>query len=142
MAGIRVQSAIKKIEVNDNGEYISLNLGDSSFPERFFAMIDNIQKRAGDLQAQAAEIAEKCGSESEAAVKAAASLYREFNQDITNEVDAMFGPETCRKVFGDIVPSFEMFDDFFNQLVPYIQEYGRERAARLSKYSAARTGNV
>ena len=47
MAGIRVQSAVKKIEVNDNGEYISLNLGDSSFPERFFAMVDNIQKRAG-----------------------------------------------------------------------------------------------
>lgn len=142
MAGIRVQSAVKKIEVNDNGEYISLNLGDSSFPERFFAMVDNIQKRAGDLQAQAAEIAEKCGSESEAAVKAAASLYREFHQDIANEVDAMFGPKTCRKVFGDIVPSFEMFEDFFNQLVPYIQEYGRERAAKLSKYSAARTGNV
>ncbi len=142
MAGIRVSTAVKRIEVNDNGEYIVLNFSDSSLPERFFSMLDNIQKRSEDVKAQSVEISEKCGSESDAAVRAAASLYREFHQDIANEVDALFGPDTCRKVFGDIVPGFELFDDFFTQLVPYFEEYGKERAARMSKYSASRTGNV
>ena len=58
------------------------------------------------------------------------------------EVDALFGPDTCRKVFGDIVPGIELFDDFFTQLMPYFEEYGKERAAKLNKYNAARTGNV
>lgn len=142
MSGIRVSTAVKRIEVNDNGEYIVLNFSDSSLPERFFTMLDNIQKRSGDVQAQAAEISEKCGSESEAAVRAAASLYRDFHQDIANEVDTLFGPKTCRKVFGDIVPDFELFNDFFTQLVPYFEEYGRDRVVRMSKYSANRTGNV
>ena len=138
MAGIRVSTSVKKIEVNDQGEFITLNFSDNSFPDRFFAMLDSIQKRAEDVQAQESEIREKGGGDA----RAAAALYRQFHEDIMGDVDALFGPDTCRKVFGDIVPGIELFDDFFTQLLPYFEEYGRERAEKLSKYSAARTGNV
>lgn len=138
MAGIRVSTSVKKIEVNDQGEFITLNFSDNSFPDRFFAMLDSIQKRAEDVQAQESEIREKGGGDA----RAAAALYRQFHEDIMGDVDALFGPDTCRKVFGDIVPGIELFDDFFTQLIPYFEEYGRERAEKLSKYSAARTGNV
>ena len=138
MAGIRVSTSVKKIEVNDQGEIITLNFSDNSFPDRFFAMLDSIQKRAEDVQAQESEIREKGGGDA----RAAAALYRQFHEDIMGDVDALFGPDTCRKVFGDIVPGIELFDDFFTQLIPYFEEYGRERAEKLSKYSAGRTGNV
>ena len=36
MAGIRVSASIKKIEVNDQGDCITLNFSDNSFPDRFF----------------------------------------------------------------------------------------------------------
>ena len=140
MAGIRVNTAVRKIEVNDNGDFITLNFSDNSFPDRFFVMLDHIQQRAADVQAQEAEIQEKFGNNGSA--QAAAALYRHFHEDIMAEVDALFGPETCRKVFGDIVPGIELFDDFFTQLTPYFEEYGKDRAAKLSKYSADRTGNV
>ncbi len=39
MDSIRVDSGIKKIEVNDAGEYIEIPTGDASFFERFAAAL-------------------------------------------------------------------------------------------------------
>lgn len=142
MAGIRVSTSVKKIEVNDNGDYITLNFSDNSLPDRFYTMLENIQRRGDDVQGQANEIEEKYSSDKTALAKNQATLYRQFHEDIMAEVDALFGPDTCHKVFGDIVPGIELFDDFFTQLMPFFEEYGKERAAKLSKYSADRTGNV
>ncbi len=142
MAGIRVNTGAKKIEVNDNGDYIVLNFADSSFVDRFFAMYDRIKQKADDAVPRAEEIDTKYQHGSEEYARAAAALYRALHEDIMCEVDGFFGPGTCKKVFGDIVPGIELYDDFFQQLMPYFEEYGKERAQRMSKYSAARTGNV
>ncbi len=142
MAGIRVNTGDKKIDVNDNGDYIVLNLSDSSFPDRFFSMVDRVQAHAAAAEARAKELEGRLEPGSEEMLRAAASLYRELHEGVMAEVDALFGTDTCRKVFGDIVPGIELFDDFFTQLMPYFEQFGRERAKRLSKYSAARTGNV
>ena len=61
MAGIRVSTSVKKIEVNDQGEFITLNFSDNSFPDRFFAMLDSIQQRAEDVQVWENEMQEKIG---------------------------------------------------------------------------------
>ena len=142
MAGIRVSTSVKRIEVNDNGDYIELNFSDNSFPDRFYAMLESIQGRADDVQAKAAELEEKYGKDKDVLARNQAGLYRKFHEEIMGDVDALFGPETCKKVFGDIVPGIELFDDFFTQLTPFFEEYGKERAAKLNKYSAGRTSNV
>ena len=54
MAGIRVSTSVKKIEVNDNGDFIELNFSDNSLPDRFYTMLDNIQRRGDDVEGQAA----------------------------------------------------------------------------------------
>ncbi|AWY06827.1 MAG: tail assembly chaperone protein [Caudoviricetes sp.] len=142
MAGIRVNTGAKRIEVNDNGDCIVLNFADSSFVDRFFAMYDRIRRRADEAVPQAEEIDAQHQAGSEDHIRAAAALYRKLHEDIAEDIDGFFGPDTCKKVFGDIVPSIELYDDFFQQLMPYFKEFGEERAKRLSKYSAARTGNV
>lgn len=142
MAGIRVNTGAKKIEVNDNGDYIVLNFSDSSFVDRFFAMYDRIKNRADEAVPQAEEIDAKYQASSEEHTRAAAALYRKLHEDIMEDVDGFFGPGTCKKVFGDIVPGIELYDEFFRQLMPYFKEFGQERAQRMSKYNAARTGNV
>ncbi len=142
MSGIRVNSGAKRIEVNDNGDYIVLDLSDSSFPDRFFSMVDRVQAHAAAAEARAKELEGRLEPGSEEMLRAAASLYRDLHEGVMAEVDALFGADTCRKVFGDIVPGIELFDDFFTQLMPYFEQFGKERAKRLSKYSAARTGNV
>ena len=44
---IRIDTGAKRIEVNDDGEYITLNFADQSLPTRFFAMLMSSSKGAG-----------------------------------------------------------------------------------------------
>lgn len=142
MAGIRVATGAKRIEVNDNGDYIVLDFSDNSFPDRFFSMVDRVQARADEAGPEAEQIDAQHEKGSEGHARAAAALWRRVHESIMAEVDGFFGAGTCRKVFGDIVPGIELYDDFFHQLMPYFEQAGKERAQRMSKYSAARTGNV
>lgn len=142
MAGIRVATGAKRIEVNDDGDYITLDFSDNSFPDRFFAMVDRVQERANEAVPEAEKIEAQHEKGSEGYMRATAALWRKVHEDIMTEVDDFFGPGTCRKVFGNIVPGVELYNDFFNQLKPYVENAVRERAQRMSKYSAARTGNV
>lgn len=142
MAGIRVNTGAKKIEVNDNGDFITLNFGDHEFPSKFFAMLDKVQEMAKEAKPKEDAIRETYDADSLELHRAILALDCELHRAIAAEVDGLLGPDTCRKVFGDIVPGVELFDDFFTQLMPYFEEAGKERAQRMSKYSAARTGNV
>ncbi|MBS1474010.1 MAG: hypothetical protein HP058_03720 [Massilimaliae sp.] len=142
MSGIRVNTGAKKIEVNDEGEYIILNFGDQDFPNRFYAMLDRVQERVDKAAEEEKEIKNRYESGSDELIRAMSSFSCDLHRYIANEIDALFGAETCRKVFGDIVPGLELFEDFFDQLMPFFKEYGEARAQRLNKYSPERTGNV
>lgn len=142
MGGIRVNTGAKRIEVNDNGDYIVLDFSDNSLPDRFFSMIDRVQKHGDDCAKRLEEISTEQKEGSEGYVRATSALLRKVHEEIMGEVDELFGTGTCKKVFGDIVPGIELYDDFFTQLMPYFEQAGKERAQRMKKYSAARTGNV
>lgn len=143
MAGIRVNTGVKRIEVNDNGDFITLNLSDNAFLDRFFALYNNVQRVAEESAAREAAVREKyAGGDENALLRELFSLYKEASERMMAEVDALFGEDTCRRVFGDITPGFELYLDFFEQLLPYLREFAGEKAQRMSRYSAARTGNV
>ena len=46
MAGIRVNTGVKRIEVNDDGDFITLSLHDNAFLEKFFSLYETLQKMA------------------------------------------------------------------------------------------------
>lgn len=144
MTGIRVNTGVKRIEVNDNGDFITLSLSDNAFIKRFYDLYDNVQKKADGYAKKENEIREKHkGEENQSALlEEALVLYSVAGEDMAAEVDKLFGEGTCKKVFGNISPSFDLFLDFFEQLTPYLQEFSKERSQRLSKYSADRAGNV
>ena len=144
MNGIRVNTGVKRIEVNDDGDYITLNLSDNDFIDRFFSLYKNIQKMAEESSAKEKDIrAQYSGGEDQnGLLQELFGLYKEASASMMLEVDKLFGESACKKVFGDITPSFELYLDFFEQLTPDLQQFAAEKAQRLSKYSAARTGNV
>ncbi len=144
MAGIRVDTGDRQIEVNDQGDYITLRFSDQSFPNRVFAMTERVQAKAQQVKAdeEALREAHKEDTDPFPYMRAEAAMNEEIHRYIMTEVDGVFGEGTCRKVFGDIVPDIALFEDFFNQLTPFFEEYGRQRAEKLKKYSAQRTGNV
>lgn len=144
MAGIRVRTGDLRVEVNDRGECITLPFSDQSFPNRVFAMTERLQTRAEEARAEEAALRAAYPGEADELpyLKETAALNEKLHRALMAEVDGVFGEGTCRKVFGDIVPEIGLFEDFFRQLTPFFEQYGRERAEKLAKYSPARTGDV
>jgi len=127
---IRVNSGTKCIEVNDQGECILLPLGDNSFVCGFYKLVDGFRQ-----QMEAVKLSEED-------ILGGMEQVNSLSAAFKGEVDALFGEDTCRKVFGDITPGIDMFMDFFDQLLPFFEEHSKSRVQRLSKYSAGRTGSV
>ena len=50
MANVIRLNGVKRIEVNDEGEYILLPVGDDQFLRNFYALVDEAQKKAAEIQ--------------------------------------------------------------------------------------------
>lgn len=127
---IRVDSGTKRIEVNDDGDVILLHLGDDSFIRDFYKMADNFRQQAESVKVDENDIV---GNMDQVA---------NLNTSMKEEMDKLFGEGTCKKVFGDITPSVDLFMDFLYQLLPFFEEHTKKRVDRMNKYSAGRTGSV
>lgn len=140
MDKIRIQRNVKRIEVNDNGDVLVLDFDDLNLPYKFYAMI---KKFEADRVKFTKELSEKLkdGSAAENA-DALVEAERELNIYMRDAIDGVFGEGTCRKVYGDILPSVEMHMQFFDALKPYFDEEAKRRQEKMSKYSARRTGDA
>ena len=136
-----MDTGVKKIEVNDQGRhYLPSILRDQSFPARYFAMVDEFEAQQEVFQKEAEaldrEFEEKQLSDYERSRKAAAFNLKVHAFFQGAGWTAFWVKGTCRKVFGDIVPSVDLYVDFINQLAPYFEKYGKERQKKLmQKYN-------
>lgn len=120
MYKIRVgQKNIKRIEVNDNGDYIELNFNDLKLLDRVKEMLEYMQ----DVD----EITEENA--------------RKVLSDMATQIDKVFGKDTCLKVFGTVSPTPVLILDFFNQIIPLMEKFAEEVNDN-NRYSADRQGNV
>ena len=140
MEKIRLQRNIKRIEVNDDGEFITLDFDDLNLPYRYYGMIRRFEKDRAEFAAKLAEKF-KDGSPEENNDELI-NAERELNICLRDAVDEVFGEGTCRKVYGNILPSVEMHLQFFDALRPYFEEEGKRRQQKMNKYSARRLGNA
>ena len=141
----RISTGAKRVEVNDDGECITLNLSDQSFLPRLAAVIGGFNAKLPEYEAHAKELDALTAETEQDNFKKLSEISRyneKIHRDLMTEIDGVFQDEVCRKVFGDIVPAMDMFTEFFDQLSPYVEKFGRERAAKVSKYSPNRTGNI
>lgn len=140
MEKIRIQRNVKRIEVNDNGEFITLDFDDLNLPYRYYGMLKKLEK---DRAKFTNELAEKLKDKpKDICTEELVNAERELNIYFRDAVDEVFGEGTCRKVYGDILPSLEMHMKFFDALRPYFEEEAKHRQQRMSKYSARRMGNA
>ena len=140
MEKIRIQRNVKRIEVNDNGDILELDFDDLNLPYRFYAMLKQFQT---DRVRFTKELAEKLKDkpDDEAADELIAA-EREMNIYMRDAINKVFGEGTCRKVYGDILPSWEMHMQFFDALLPYFEEEAQRRQKKMNRYNARRMGNV
>ncbi len=139
MEKIRIARNVKRIEVNDEGEFIELDFDDLNLPYRYYAMLKRFEKDRAEFSR---ELAEKLKGKT--AVESAEELVeaeRRLNIYFRDAIDEVFGEGTCRKVYGDILPSIEMHLQFFDALRPYFEEEAQRRQQKMNRYSAKRRGD-
>lgn len=129
---LRVEAGVT-IEVNDAGECIVARLDDNSFTDKFYDILDTMEKTSELLEG--AELNKKDEREQ-------LSIVTERIKKVMQDIDNLFGDGACRKVFGDIIPSGYAIADFFDQLLPIFEEYANEKQKKImSKYSNKRKGS-
>lgn len=145
MDSLRVNNSIKTIEVNDNGDCISIPVSDATFYERFGLIMKNFEQKEAEYGRREKELLEKHKDKPEDDVDAivdGVNLYVDLCKDTCAELDKLFGDGCCKKVFvGVEVPSVELIGDFFDQITPLFQKYAKERNQSINKkYNKSRKG--
>lgn len=139
MYKIRIARNIKRIEVNDNGEFITLDFDDLNLPYRYYGMLKRLEKdRVKFAQELQEKLRDKTGMDS---AEELVNAERDLNIYFRDAIDEVFGEGTCRKVYGDILPSIDMHLQFFDAIRPYFEEEAQRRRQKMSKYSAKRSGS-
>lgn len=145
MDKLRVDSGIKNIEVNDNGDYISVPISDASFYERFGSLLKSFEQKQAEIEQKAFALSEKHKDKPDDDVDAivgSIQLYSELCHYVCEELDKLFGEGCCRKVFEGIQnPSVELIADFFEQITPLLSQYAKERNQKIDlMYNRNRKG--
>lgn len=131
MEKLRLVSYAKEIEVNDNGDTILLQVEDQAIPRKLKKLVKTLEAKAKELD----------GLDDEADIDIIEDKNYEMNLLAKAAIDDTFGVDTCKKVFGDIVPPIEKYIEFIEAISPYFEAYAKERAQKLTKYSANRVGS-
>lgn len=128
---IRVNSGIK-VEVNDNGDTIIVNAENQCFIDDFMALNEKLEVMTKEMEAP--ELKDKSEREQ-------LHFLMDKTKEIMEDIDALFGKDACKKVFGDIIPNPYLIADFFEQLTPIAKQYMDARQKKIAeKYSNRRKG--
>lgn len=133
-ASLRVDSGVKRIEVNDNGDYIAVNISDNSFFKRFDDFVAWLNAKN--------EEADRIANDSSGDFTERFGEYDALCKEACAELDSLFGSGCCKKVFPDVEsPGMELIADFLDQIIPILQGFATERNQKItSKYSPNRKG--
>lgn len=123
-----------EIEVNDKHDILTVNVEDQNFISKYYDMIEKFDDIKKSMERTA--LKEQGGREQLQHLIAG-------TKEIMKEIDVVFGEESCKKIFGDIVPNPYLIADFFEQMGPIIKEYTDERKKIIqTKYSRSRKGGT
>ncbi len=131
MEQIRVSKGIE-IGVNDNGDTITLDVNNALFLKKYNAMISTLTKLANEIES----IEDDAKTDEEQV-----EIVTDTMKRITSEIDVLIGENTCKKVFGDIVPLPFAVLEFLEQLNPIIEKYAKAKSEKINtKYNTNRKG--
>lgn len=147
MDSLRIDNGLKKIEVNDAGEYIEFSVVDSGFFRTFFDLLQwfdeqKNRKEIKEIDEQGDKVVSEDGTEINYDVaNNVLDIRDKINKEACEKIDNIFGDEASRKIFGNVIPDMYMIADFFEKISPFIEKYAKERDQSINKkYSKSRKG--
>jgi tetrahydromethanopterin S-methyltransferase subunit G len=126
MERINFDNGNKKVQVNEDGDFIILPMGDNSFPKRLIEFSEKMELTYGELIEKEKELA---GSDITILSEMRAELYTR----IGCYFDEIFGIGSCKKVFGNLAPAQYLMFDFLEQIQPLVGKFASERRATIEK---------
>lgn len=147
MDSLRIDNGIKKIEVNDAGEYIEFSVADNNFFRAFSGLIqwfDEQERRQDikDMEEQRDKVVSEDGKNiNYDALNNILDIRDKISKEACDKIDAIFGLEASQKIFGSVVPNMDLITDFFEKITPFIEKYAKDRNQTISKkYNKNRKG--
>lgn len=126
---------------NDEARVISFNPNDLHFAKRYYELLASSDEILSDYEKREAEL-DKDQSTDEFGIPtnmaARFELLTEVCDYMKEQIDFVFGKGTSETVFADEC-ELDMFEQFFNELTPYIQNV---RNSKVAKYTAVRKSGV
>lgn len=132
---IKINTGRIRLEVDCDGvkNEISFNPNDINFVDGVYNLLSDLEKKQEDYKERIEEL-EKDNALDESGVplniQKRLAIIKEICIDLEKQIDIVFGEGTSKKAFGDAL-CFEMFEQFFNGITPYIE---KARADKLKKY--------
>jgi hypothetical protein len=144
MDSIRIETGVKRIAINDDPtRVIEFNPSDVLFAERFYALMQEFEAKQGEYARRADELdvhsLERDEHDLPLNLGEGLAFLREVCEFMRGRIDALFGPGTSQKAFGDTL-ALEVFEQFFVGITPFFQRARDEKTARY--LSAKNSGRV
>ena len=147
MEKLKINSGLKKIEVNDNGEYITVNLSDNTFFENFNNLMDWMDAKQVYIDEKEKVLQEKYADQNPGEINIkiiteTAALYKEVCDEASAKLDGMFGYGCMKKVYPDVEsPGFDLIIEFLDEVTPLLKKFAAERKQYINtKYNRNRKG--
>lgn len=140
---IKVDSRIRKIGVNDAGDYIELSVTDVTLLDRFSNLVEWFSSKQEELTRFDDDFKARHAGDTDDTEAVIEAIHKrtEVFRETCRQIDGVFGEGCCKKVFGDIIPDELPLMDFFEQMTPVMQRMAMERGEKLrTKYSRNRKG--
>lgn len=138
MDKITLNSGLKRIEVNENGDCITFDARDQGFMDRIMNLMKEFYSKKAEYDEKIEKIQEMPGDTEEQQI-ARASAALEFNSDVCGwmkeQINAVFQDDVSGKVFGNITPTGEAWAEFLYQLTPIVQTAKAEQSEKVRKYT-------
>lgn len=121
---IKSSRYIKKIKVNDNDEYIEINLNDSELLENYTNMVQEISNYSKtEVLNEEKEVNSDDIEETINSIKKSLSIHKK----IAETVDKYIGEGTCVKVFGVKYPTADSVFEFLVEYQDLIEKFTGEK---------------
>ena len=140
---ISLSNWVKKIEVNENGDYITFDARDQGFLDRVMNLLKEFDAKKAECDEKIETIQgmpEDTKEQKIARASAALEFYSDVCGWIKEQINAVFQDDVSGKVFGDIKPTVEAWAEFLFQLTPIVQAAKAEQRERVRKYTKKYTG--
>ena len=112
---------VYKIEINDNGDYIELDLLDIELPIKFINAGKTLERETKIYNNKVKALENQYKNDVKTYLYKRLDVDRTYCKKMREMFDSWLGEGTSQKVFGN-KNRIGMFDEFYNQLVPILND--------------------